>query len=115
MHAVWWLATRPVALLWIGLALLVWRRPQPAVAMAAAALASWGLALATKELVGRSRPTTALLGGAPLAHLGDGVRRDAPAVAASCSLRLRVIRATMTVGRIDASFFIEVSRLLWNI
>jgi membrane-associated phospholipid phosphatase len=73
MHAIWWLATRPVALVWIGLALLVWRRPQPAVAMAVAALASWGLALATKQLVGRARPTTALLGGAsrdPLAGHG---------------------------------------------
>ncbi len=65
MHAIWWFATRPVALLWIGLALLVWRRPQPAVAMAAAALASWGLALLTKQLVGRGRPSAAFLGGAP--------------------------------------------------
>lgn len=65
MDAIWWLATRPVALAWIGLAVLVWRRPQPAVAMAAAALASWGLALLTKQLVGRDRPTPALLGGTP--------------------------------------------------
>ena len=65
MRGIWSLATRPVALLWIGLALLVWRRPQPAVAMTAAALASWGLALSIKQLVGRTRPTTALLGGTP--------------------------------------------------
>ena len=65
MHAIWWFATRPVALLWIGLALLVSRRPQPAVAMTAAALASWGLALLTKQVVGRDRPSTALLGGTP--------------------------------------------------
>ena len=65
MHATWWLATRPVALFWIGLALLVWRRPQPAVAMVAAALASWGAALLTKQLVGRARPASALLGGSP--------------------------------------------------
>jgi membrane-associated phospholipid phosphatase len=65
MRGIWWLATRPVGLLWIGLALLVWRRPQPAVAMAAAALASWGLALLTKQLVSRSRPTIAFLGGTP--------------------------------------------------
>ena len=65
MHVIWWFATRPVALLWIGLALLVSRRPQPAVAMTAAALASWGLALLTKQVVGRDRPSTALLGGPP--------------------------------------------------
>ncbi len=58
MRAVWRLATRRVALVWIALALVVWRRPQPAVAMTAAGLAAWGLALATKEIVGRARPTT---------------------------------------------------------
>lgn len=65
MRTTWRLATRRVALLWIGLALLVWRKLQPAVAMVAAALASWGLALLTKQLVGRSRPSAALLGGPP--------------------------------------------------
>ena len=63
MRAAWRLATRRVALVWIALALLVWRRPQPAVAMTAAGLAAWGLALLTKEVVGRARPTEALLGG----------------------------------------------------
>ena len=62
MRAVWRLATRRVALVWIALALIVWRRPQPAVAMTSAGLAAWGLALATKEIVGRARPTTELLG-----------------------------------------------------
>lgn len=62
MRTTWRLSTRRVALLWIGLALLVWRKAQPAVAMVAAALASWGLALLTKQLVGRSRPSAALLG-----------------------------------------------------
>jgi len=73
MRTTWRLATRRVALVWIGLALLVWRKAQPAVAMVAAALASWGLALLTKQLVGRSRPSAALLGGAardPLAGHG---------------------------------------------
>jgi len=65
MHAIWWFATRPVALLWIGLALVVWRKLQPAVAMTAAALASWGLALSSKELVGRARPGRSVLGGPP--------------------------------------------------
>ena len=65
MRTTWRLATRRVALLWIGLALLVWRKLQPAVAMVAAALTSWGLALLTKELVGRSRPSAALLGAPP--------------------------------------------------
>ncbi len=84
MHAMWWLATRPVAPLWIGLALLVWRRPQPAVAMAAAALASWGSALLTKQLVGRARPTTALLGGAPRDSLaGHGYPSAHAALAAA--------------------------------
>ena len=73
MRGVWRLATRPVALVYLLLAALIWRRPQPAVAMAAAALASWGLTLLVKEVVGRARPTEALLGAAardPLAGYG---------------------------------------------
>ena len=73
LRGVWRLATRPVALLYLLLAALIWRRPQPAVAMAAAALASWGLTLLVKEVVGRARPAESLLGAAardPLAGFG---------------------------------------------
>ncbi|HTN80649.1 MAG TPA: phosphatase PAP2 family protein [Acidimicrobiales bacterium] len=84
MHAIWWFATRPVALVWIGLALLVWRKPQPAVAMVAAALASWGLALVSKVAVGRSRPTRALLGATPRHNLaGHGYPAAHAALAAA--------------------------------
>ncbi|RPI10627.1 MAG: phosphatase PAP2 family protein [Actinobacteria bacterium] len=70
MRGVWRLTTRPVALVYLLLAVLVWRRPQPAVAMAAAALGSWGLTLLVKEVVGRARPPEALLGAVARDRLG---------------------------------------------
>jgi membrane-associated phospholipid phosphatase len=92
MRAVWRLATRRVALVWIALALVVWRRPQPAVAMTAAGLAAWGLALATKEIVGRARPTAELLGARardPL--LGHGYPSAHAALAAALLVPVMVV------------------------
>ncbi len=88
MRTTWRLATRRVALLWIGLALLVWRKAQPAVAMVAAALASWGLALAHQAArwsippVGRAagRPAEGSAGRPrlPLCPRGAGRGADRP-------------------------------------
>lgn len=87
MHAVWWSATRPIALVWIALAVVISRKPQPAVAMTAAALCSWGLALATKQIVGRARPTLALLGAPPRDALaGHGYPSAHAALAAALAV-----------------------------
>jgi membrane-associated phospholipid phosphatase len=113
MRTTWRLATRHFALLWIGLALLVWRKAQPAVAMVAAALASWGLALLTKQLVGRARPSSALLGATardPLAGHGYPSAHAALAAALVVPLLFVVPRAWRPV-LIVAVVLVAISRV----